>query len=74
MLGSLIRPISSVEGHQAKILTFCSGMVSYMYLLFAPAARGGQADFKDRALSESQASGRPVYEVADEVGILHYLF
>lgn len=67
MVGSIACSVSHIKEHQAKIVGFCSGMVSFIYVSFAPVARGGQADFKEKVLNEAQVSGRPVGEVAEEV-------
>ena len=67
IMGPLATMIPKVPKNEAKVLAFYSGLASFGHLFFAPKARGGRADFRDRVLTVARDTGRPVAEVADEV-------
>ncbi|KAH8085451.1 UDP-Glycosyltransferase/glycogen phosphorylase [Cristinia sonorae] len=66
MVGSLAGTVKSMNKN-AQVIGFCSGMASYLYLSFAPRERGGRGDFKQKAHSISQETGRHIHEVAEEL-------
>ncbi|TCD71969.1 hypothetical protein EIP91_000101 [Steccherinum ochraceum] len=66
MIGSLVSIVRSLPKNKAKILGFCSGMVAFVYLSFAPTERGGRAALKDKIIQEAEKSGRPLFDVADD--------
>ncbi|TCD65432.1 hypothetical protein EIP91_002688 [Steccherinum ochraceum] len=67
MIGSLMDAVRSLPNNKAKLVGFCSGMVSFLHLSFAPAERGGRANFKEKIIKEAERSKRHVFDVADDM-------
>ena len=67
VVGGLISMVTKLPNHHTKVIGFNPLMVAYAYLQFAPPERGGQGDFKAKAIQEAARSGRPVNDVAENV-------
>ncbi|KAH8103112.1 UDP-Glycosyltransferase/glycogen phosphorylase [Cristinia sonorae] len=65
-LGQLI-PLIKKASPQVKFIGFCSGMTAFQYISFAPTSRGGRGDDKFKVLNVAKETGRPLFEVADEI-------
>lgn len=72
MIGAALDAVRSLPKNKAKLVGFCSAMVSFMHLSLAPAERGGRADLKQKILQEAERTKRSPSDVADDVRSLTY--